>query len=79
VEPFLSSISLVGPAISALATLYFWLVRARGERPKLKCELSDRELFLGAGTAEQRQIGLKLGFVVANYCTLPNAVLVVKM
>lgn len=72
-------VSLVGAVFSTITTVYFWLIRVRGERPRLECELVDRELFLGAGAAETRQIGLKLSLVVVNASTLPNAVLGVNL
>jgi hypothetical protein len=74
-----SLVSLVGAAFSTVTTVYYWFVRARGERPNLKAELVEREWFLGAGTAEKRQLGFKLGLVVANGSTLPNAVLGIRL
>jgi hypothetical protein len=75
----LSVASMAGAAISTVATVWFWFVRVRGERANLSCELSERELFLGAMTEQKRQIGLKLSLVVVNGSTLPNAVLGVKV
>ncbi|MCI0458057.1 MAG: hypothetical protein L0Z62_13920 [Gemmataceae bacterium] len=71
--------SLMGAVFSTITTVYFWFVRARGERPDLRCELVERELFLGAGAADRRQVGLKVSLVAANYSSLPNAVLAVKL
>jgi hypothetical protein len=71
--------SLLGAAFSTITTVYFWFIRVRAERPNLSCELADRELFLGAGTAETRQIGMKLSLVVINGSTLPNALLGVRL
>jgi hypothetical protein len=78
-QTVIAVVSLVGAVFSTLTTIYYWFVRARGERPSLRCELADRELFLGAGTAENRQIGLKLGLVAVNDSSLPNAVLAVRV
>jgi hypothetical protein len=75
----LTGVSLAGATFSTATTVYYWFVKVRGERPKLSCELADRELFLGAMTEQKRQIGLKLGLVVANGSVLPNAVLGVRL
>src|SRR5437868_1960188 len=72
-ESFLSVATVGGSIFSTIATFYFWLVKARGERTNLKPYAVDREFFLGNGTAETRQVGFKAGIVVANYSTLPNA------
>lgn len=74
-ESIVAYASFAGSAFSTLATVYFWFVRARGERPNLRPYVVDREFFLGAMTPESRHIGVKLGLVVANYSTLPNALL----
>jgi hypothetical protein len=74
-ESYLTYAGFVGSAISTLATLYFWLVRMRQERPCLKPYLVDKEFFLGQGRDDLRQIGVKAGIIVANYSVLPNAIL----
>ncbi len=71
----MSAFSMAGSAFSTVATGYFWLVRSRRERPNLRPHVADRDFYLGSGTAESRQIGLKLGLIVANYSLLPNALL----
>ncbi len=71
--------SLSGSVLSTVVTLYFWFVRARGERPNLRAYVIDREFFLGGSSAEKRQVGVKVGLVVANYSTLPNAILRAKL
>lgn len=78
-ESLLSYASISGSVFSTIATFYFWLVKARGERPNLKPYAVDREFFLGAMNAEMRQIGFKVGLVVANYSTLPNSILKAKL
>ena len=78
-ESLLSYASISGSVFSTIATFYFWLVKARGERTNLKPYAVDREFFLGNSGAEKRQIGLKMGLVIANYSTLPNAILKVKL
>jgi hypothetical protein len=70
-----SALSLAGSAFSTVCTAYFWLVRVQRERPQLSPFVIDREFFLGGMTTQSRQIGFKVGLVIANYSTLPNAVL----
>jgi hypothetical protein len=72
-------VSLAGAAASTGATVYFWFVRVRSERARLTCELVERELYLAGMTEQTRQVGLKLGLVVANGSSLPNALLGVKV
>jgi hypothetical protein len=67
--------SMAGSAFSTVTTGYFWLIRNRRERPNLRPHIADRDFYLGSGGAEARQIGLKLGLIVANYSLLPNALL----
>jgi hypothetical protein len=74
-EAVFSHLSMVGSAVSMAATLYFWLVRMRREKPCLKPYLAEREFYLGLSRDEVRRIGLKIGIIVANYSVLPNAVL----
>jgi hypothetical protein len=75
----MSMASLAGSAFSTVATAYFWLVRARREKPKLRSYLVSRELFYGLQRPPDRHIGVKLGIVVANYSLLPNALLGVNL
>ncbi len=74
-DSYASYIGMVGSAASMLTTLYFWMVRRRQEQPCLKPHLVDKEFFLGMSRGEVRQIGVKLGIIVANYSVLPNAIL----
>jgi len=74
-EPYLSYVGFMGSAVSMLTTLYFWLVRMRQEQPCLKPYLADKEFFLGMSRDGVRQIGVKVGVIVANYSVLPNAIL----
>lgn len=74
-ESFIPFVSLAGSLFSTVATAYFWLVRMRQERPCLRPHLVDKEFFLGVSRDNSRQIGLKLGVIVANYSALPNAIL----
>jgi hypothetical protein len=74
-DSYLSYVGVAGSAVSMLTTCYFWLVRMKQERPCLRPYLVDKELFLGASRDDNRQIGVKLGIIVANYSVLPNAIL----
>src|SRR4051812_42616187 len=67
--------SMVGSALTAAWTAYFWLVRVKRERPDLRVYLADQEMFLAHSTGDQRHVGIKLGLIVANYSALPNALL----
>ena len=48
----MSFFSMAGSAFSTLATGYFWLVRARREKPNLRPHVADRDFFLGSGSAD---------------------------
>jgi hypothetical protein len=72
---YLSYAGAAGSAVSMLTTLYFWFVRMRKEQPCLKPFVADKEFFLGNSRDGVRQIGVKLGIIVANYSALPNAIL----
>jgi hypothetical protein len=71
--------SMVGSALTAAWTGYFWLVRIKRERPDLRPYLADQEQFLAHSTGEHRHVGIKLGLIVANYSSLPNALLGVRL
>ena len=77
-ESYVSYLGFVGSAVSMLTTAYFWFVRMRQERPCLKPYLADKEFFLGDGRNDKRQIGVKVGVIVANYSVLPNAILAAR-
>lgn len=74
-ESYVSYLGVVGSALSMLTTAYFWFVRIRKEQPNLVPHLVDKEFFLGISRDGVRQVGLKIGFIVANYSILPNAIL----
>ncbi|MFL5330345.1 MAG: hypothetical protein ACJ8C4_15700 [Gemmataceae bacterium] len=78
-ESYLAYFGAVGSVASMLATLYFWVVRVRREQPSLKPYLIDKEFFLGNSRDGVRQVGIKIGLVVANYSALPNAILGARM
>jgi hypothetical protein len=71
--------SMIGSALTALWTAYFWLVRVKRERPDLRPYLADQEMFLAHSTGDHRHVGVKLGLIVANYSALPNALLGVRL
>jgi hypothetical protein len=71
--------SMIGSALTFLWTTYFWLVRVKRERTDLRPYIADQEFFLGNTVGETRQVGLKLGLIVANYSALPNALLGVRL
>ncbi|MFO0878280.1 MAG: hypothetical protein U0840_13090 [Gemmataceae bacterium] len=76
---YLPYFSAAGSVVSMGATLYFWMVRMRQEKPCLRPYLVDREFYLGLSRENERQIGVKLGVVVANHSVLPNAILGARM
>lgn len=71
--------SMIGSALTALLTVYLWVVRIKRERTDLRPYIADQEVFLGNTIGETRQVGLKLGLIVANYSSLPNALLGVRL
>lgn len=71
--------SMIGSALTALWTGYFWLIRVKRERPDLRAYVADHETFLAHSTGDQRHVGVKLGLIVANYSSLPNALLGVRL
>lgn len=77
----MSTVSLVGSAASAAATAYFWAVRVRRERPSLKIYCADRstEINLGVYRGETRGLEFRTGVIVANYSSLPNAVIAAEI
>ncbi|MFO0967574.1 MAG: hypothetical protein U0793_18600 [Gemmataceae bacterium] len=76
---YMMYLSMAGSIASMLATVYFWRVRMRKERPALRPFVADKEFFLGIGRADVRQIGVKLGLIVANYSVLPNSILAARL
>lgn len=77
----MSTVSLVGSAASAAATAYFWAVRVRRERPNLKIYAADRatEINLGVYRGETRGLQFRTGVIVANFSSLPNAVIAAEI
>ncbi|MFT3878328.1 MAG: hypothetical protein QM703_01555 [Gemmatales bacterium] len=77
--PWLPIVSLAGSVFSTACTGYFWFVKVRKEQPNLKSYLHDHDLFLGNGYGDTRGIGLNVNVIVANYSSLPNAIVGVKL
>ena len=77
----MATVSLVGSAVSAGATLYFWLSKVRREQPNLKIYSADRstEVILGVYRGETRSLQFRTSVVVANYSLLPNAVIAAEL
>ena len=75
--PMVSVVSLVGSAATAAATAYMWLTRFRKERPNLQLypAAAHTGIELGVLRGETRFLHFKFGAVVANYSSLPNAVI----
>jgi len=77
----MSSVSLAGSVATAAATAYFWVVRARRERPNLRIYSADRatEINLGVYRGETRGLLFRTSVIVANYSSLPNAVIAAEV
>ena len=76
-EALLPFLSLAGSVFSTVLTVYLWLVNMRRERANLRLYLIDRELFLGNGTAEQRDLGVKFAIVVVFVAVIVMIVLAI--
>ncbi len=79
----LGMFSLIGSVFATASTVYFWFMRVKQEQPRLKVHiagpLSADSLAAGANAppnTARSQFSIKA--VVANYSSLPNAVLGVK-
>lgn len=77
----MSTVSLVGSVATAAATAYFWVIRARRERPSLRIYAADRatEINLGVYRDETRGLLFRTSVIVANYSSLPNAVIAAEV
>src|SRR5436190_7755751 len=74
----ISSYFSLGVSIStALATFYFWIVKAKQEQPRLKIYQADPQIAGHAASScgETIKLVFDVKAVVANYSILPNAVL----
>ncbi|HQR08543.1 MAG TPA: hypothetical protein PLN21_17090 [Gemmatales bacterium] len=77
--PWLPIVTLAGSVFSTACTGYFWFVKVRKEQPNLKSFLHEHDLFLGNGRGDTRGIGLNVNLIVANYSSLPNAIVGTKL
>jgi hypothetical protein len=77
----MSTISMIGSAASMAATAYIWITRFRRERPNLRIYPSDQtaEVTLGPYRGDLRSVQFRTVAVVANYSSLPNAVLAAEL
>jgi hypothetical protein len=77
----MSTVSLVGSVATAAATAYFWIVRARRERPCLRIYVADRatEIILGVYRGESRGLQFRTNVIVANTSSMPNAIIGVEI
>jgi hypothetical protein len=79
-EALSSHVSFGVSLITALFTFYYWIVKARKEQPRLKLYPADPQF--GGHAQSSCSDPVKLVFevksVVANYSTLPNALLGVQ-
>ena|SRR5438105_4104316 len=77
----MSTVSLFGSAASAAATAYFWISRFRREQPNLRIYPAAQtpDVILGVYRGETRSLQFKTSAVVANYSSMPNAVISVEL
>jgi hypothetical protein len=70
-------VSIVVSFLSAMVTFYFWLVKAKKERPDLKIYKADAQLggYAHSSCEDPVKLIFEVRSVVANYSTLPNALL----
>jgi hypothetical protein len=73
-------VSFVVSIISALITFYFWIVKAKQERPHLKIYKADPQLggYAHSSCDNPVKLTFEVHSVVANYSTRPNAMLGTK-
>jgi hypothetical protein len=76
-EAFSSYFSFAVSVCSALFTFYFWIVKARQERPSLKCYAVDPQLsgYAFSSSGDPIKLIFEPKLILANYSSLPNAVL----
>ncbi|HKB01936.1 MAG TPA: hypothetical protein VKD90_06930 [Gemmataceae bacterium] len=77
IQPLLPVVSFAGSAASVGVTGYFWLVKMNRERPRLQLEVVDHLSYVDLGNCaeDERWLCFRLGLVVVNESSLPNAVL----
>jgi len=72
-----SELSMGISITTALITFYFWVVKARREQPRLRIYQAEPQLggHAQSSCADPVKLVFEVKSVVANYSTLPNAVL----
>jgi hypothetical protein len=75
-----SHVSFAVSIVTALATFYFWLVKARQEKPQLRIYQAEAQLpgHAQSSCSDPIKLSFEAKSVVANYSSLPNAVLAVN-
>lgn len=78
---WMSTVSLIASGMSVAGTAYFWVVKARREQPNLQIYpcAGSVEVNLGVYRGETRGLQFRTSVVVANYSSLPNAVIGVDL
>ncbi len=74
-QHFLPAVSLAGSVCSAAFTAYFWLVRVRNERPRVRLFLSNCTFDLSTRRGDDRFIHFRMEVIAANCSVLPNSIL----
>jgi hypothetical protein len=68
-------VSLTGSVLSTIFTLYFWLVRVRNERPKVRLFATGCSFDLSSRRGDERFLPFRVDVIAANCSVLPNAIL----
>ena len=76
-DAFAGHVSFAVSILTALATCYFWLVKARQEKPHLRIYQAEGQVpgHAQSSCSDPIKLTFEAKSVVANYSSLPNAVL----
>src|SRR5262245_13120300 len=76
-ESFSSYFSLAVSIGTAITTVLFWVLKANRERPRLKTYSADTDIrgWAQSSCGDPIKLSFDVKTVVANYSTLPNAIL----
>ena len=76
----MGSVSFGFSTLTALATFYFWIVKARQERPWLRvCKAEPQITGYARGSCDDPiRLTFEVKTIVANYSSMPNALLGVR-
>ena len=79
-ETLSSYFSLGMSFCTAVATFFFWIVKAKREQPRLKIYPADPQFggYAQSSCSDPIKLSFEVKTVVANFSTLPNAVLGVQ-